>query len=168
MPVVAHRPNGQYEYGKYQPYEPHAEIVRWLLDIYVRNQGSLIKTMYVVKDTAISFFPPELSYMERLSALRRCRKLANGYEISPTLVANLAKNLKLIGIWQWGDKDPITINHPAIVPQDLFAEAFGLANHKDKPKGRAVSFEPLEWERLLYCHNETPVRRVVSRSATGI
>ena len=168
VPITGQKPNGQYEYGKYVPYTPHAEMVRQLLEAYVREGGSLIKTMRAVKDLVIPFFPPELSYMEHLSALRKCKQLASGYEVSPTLVANLATNPKLIGIWRWGNNEPLPDNHPAVVPEDLFTEAFELATRKGKPKGRAASSEPLEWSGLLYCHNHSSPRRIVNRSAAGI
>jgi DNA invertase Pin-like site-specific DNA recombinase len=167
LPISGRKPNGQYEYGKYVPYPPHAEMVRQLLQEYVRVGGSLLKTMRAVKDLVIPFFPPELSYMEHLSSLRRCKKLANGYEVSPTLVINLATNLKLIGVWQWGNNEAIPNNHPAVVPEELFAEAFELATRKGKPKGRAAASEPLEWSGLLYCHNHAEPRRVTSHSVAG-
>lgn len=93
--------------------------------------------------------------------------MANGYQISHNLVFGLATNPKMIGIWSWGNGEVITHNHPAAVPEDLFIEAFQLANRPGKPKGRAADNEPLEWSRILYCCNHPTPRRVVSRGAAG-
>jgi hypothetical protein len=161
VPVVSRKPNGQHEYGKLQPYPPHAEIDERILRIYVRNGGGLCKIMKEVSSLAYPFFPEDLSYMERLTSLRKCKRLANGYEISPNLVTNLATNLKMIGVWQWGDCSPIPDNHQAAVPEELFLEAYQLARKPGKPKGRAAMSEPLEWAGILYCANHPEMRRLI-------
>ncbi len=165
VPVVGRRPNGQYEYGKYEVYQPHAEIDKLLLQEYVRAGGSLIRTMHAVRGMVIPFFPPELSYMERLSSLRACRRLDDGYQIAQSMIIGLATNPKLVGVWRWGDCEPITDNHPAAVPQELFLEAFEIAKRPGKPKGRASTSQPLEWHGLLQCCNHADSRRMVSRAA---
>jgi len=167
VPVVGQRPNGQYEYGKYKPYPPHAEIATQVLQEYVRSGGRLIKTMDSVRGLVFPFFPPELRYMEHLSSLRNAKRLDSGYEISPGLVMRLATNPKMIGVWHWGSSEPIPDNHPAAVPEEVFTQAFELAERKGKPKGRAASSEPLEWSGLLYCQAHTPPRRVISHSIAG-
>lgn len=45
VPVVGHKPNGQYEYGKLQPYPPHAELVSRILHKLIKHNGSIIKTV---------------------------------------------------------------------------------------------------------------------------
>jgi hypothetical protein len=167
VPVTGHKPNGEYEYGKYQPYPPHAEISERLLREYVRFEGSTIRVLKSVQGLLIPFFPPELSYMERLTSLRRCNKRANGYEISPNLITGLATNPALIGVWQWGDNEPIQNNHPAAVPEDLFIEAFEIAKRKGKSKGRAALSEPLEWQGIVQCCNGHNPRDLVSRGSRG-
>ena len=165
VPISGQKPNGQYEYGKYALYQPHVEIATQLLQEYVRAGGSLLKTMRSVRGLVIPFFPPELKYMEHLTSLRRCRRSANGYEISPNLVKCLATNLKLIGVWSWGSTEPQPDNHPAVVDEGLFAEAFEIAGRKGKPKGRAATADPLEWTGLIYCCNHEESRRVTSHTA---
>lgn len=167
LPVIGHKPNGQYEYGKYQPYPPHAEIAEHVLREYIRYGGSLIKVMHAVRGLVIPFFPPELNYMERLSALRKCRRLDNGYQISQHMIVGLATNPRLIGVWQWGTSEPITDNHQAAVTEELFLEAFEIANREGKSKGRAATSEPLEWQGLLKCCNHDGARTIVSRCAHG-
>jgi DNA invertase Pin-like site-specific DNA recombinase len=165
VPISGQKPNGQYEYGKYTPHQPHAEVATQLLQEYVRAGGSLLKTMRSVRGLVIPFFPPELRYMEHLTSLRSCRRSASGYEISPNLVKCLATNLKLIGVWRWGSCEPRPDNHPAVVDEGLFAEAFEMASRKGKPKGRGAASDPLEWTGLIYCCNHEEARRVTSHTA---
>lgn len=167
LPVTGRKPSGEYEYGRMEPYPPHAEIVKRILEEYVRQGGSCLKTCRALRGLTIPLFPAELQYMERLTALRACARTATGYRITGSLVRGLATNLKLIGVWQWGDTEPIVDNHRPAVPQELFLEAYQLATRKGKPKGRAVNFEPMEWSGLLGCMNHAEPRRVQSLNSKG-
>jgi len=164
LPIIAQKPNGEYEFGKLEPYPPHAAVVIQVLRELVR-QRSLLKTAQALKDFAFPFFPKELAYMDKRSALRRCPKTPIGYRITPGLIKGLATNPKLVGVWQWGDGEPIPNNHQGIVPDDLFVEAYEVATCAGKPKGRAVNFEPLEWTQLLLCVNGPEARRISSHNA---
>jgi hypothetical protein len=167
VPVVGRKSNGQYQYGKLQPYPPHAGIDEQILRIYVSNGGSGIKTMKSISNLVYPFFPPALSYMERLSSLRKCKKVSGGYQISPNLMICLATSLKLIGVWKGGDGEVIPDNHPPAVPEQLFLEAYQLATRPGKAKGRAASSEPLEWWGLLYCCNHPEPRRLICHHSSG-
>jgi len=82
------------------------------------------------------------------------------------LVRGLATNLKLVGVWHWGDTF-ILNNHEPAVPEDSFLQAYELAVKKDKPKGRAVHFAPMEWDGLLQCMNGPEPRHISAHSAEG-
>ena len=167
VPVLGQKPNGQYEYGKLQPYGPHAELVIRVLRELIKHNGSIIKTVQALIDLTFPYFPKDLAYMERLTALRRCLKTPTGYEITPRLVVGLATNLKLVGIWQWGDSEPIVDNHEPAVPEDLFLKAYELATAQNKPRGRAVNFETLDWAGLLWCMSDPEPRLISSHNAGG-
>ncbi|MFC2042248.1 hypothetical protein ACFLTV_01950 [Chloroflexota bacterium] len=151
--IIETKPSGRRVYGKYQPYPPHAEIDVKVLREYVKYGGSKTKTYRALDGPAYPLFPPEMEYMERLTALRRATRTEQGYLISPAMIRLLALNLKLIGVWTWGDAKPITGNHDAIVPEDLFLAAYDLAKRSGKPRGRGIKHEPLEWDGLLFCCN---------------
>jgi len=165
--IVSRKPNGQYEYGKYEPYSPHAVITKRILEELVNREGSEFKTLRALGDLEYPFFPDELKYMERFSALRNCPRSATGYRITAQLVKGLSTNLKLIGIWQWGDAKPIINNHTPIFPEELFLKAFELSLKRHKAKGRTVHFEPLEWSGLFWCMNHADPVRVSSHNANG-
>jgi len=167
LPIVSQRANGKYEFGKCEPYQPHAELVIRVLREFVRQQGSALKASGKLADTTFPLFPRELSYMETRSALRTCAKTANGYRITPELIRGLATNMKLIGVWQWGDTEPISDNHKPVVPLDLFLAAYELAMRRGKPKGRAVYSEPLEYAGLLRCCNHAYPEAISSHSSDG-
>ncbi len=153
LPIVSQKANGKYEFGKYEPYPPHAGVDVQILQEFVTQRGSALKTAQLLANVTFPSLPRELSYMERLSALRMCPKTPSGYRITPKLILGLATNLKLIGVWQWGDTEPIPNNHKPAVPEDLFLAAYELAMRPGKPKGRAVYSEPLEYSGLLWCCN---------------
>jgi hypothetical protein len=167
VPVIGQKPNGQYEYGKLQPYGPHTKLVIGVLHELIKHNGSIIKTVQTLIGLTFPYFPKDLAYMERLTALRRCPKMPTGYKITPRLVVGLATNLKLIGIWQWGNNEPILHNHEPAVPAALFLKAYELVAVQKKPKGRAANFEPLDWAGLLWCLNDPEPRRISSHNADG-
>jgi len=165
VPIVGQKTNGEYEFGRMEPYPPHAEIVTQIFREYVNQQGSDIMTIRALGDLTFPLFPPDLAYMENRTALRACRQTSTGYQITPALVRGLVTNLKLVGIWQWGDCEPILNNHKPAVIQDLFLQAYELATRPGKPKGKALNFEPLEWAGLLWCTNGSQPRLISSHSA---
>lgn len=167
LPITGQKPSGEYEYGRMVPYQPHAEVVIRVLEEFVRQDGRYRKTLKALDSLTIPFFPPELHYMERLTALRTCNRKVTGYRITWNLIRGLATNLKLIGVWQWGDTDPIIGNHEPVVPEELFMEAYRLATRKGKPKGRAANFELMEWSELLQCMNHPDPRGIRSISSKG-
>jgi len=161
-------PSGRHIYGKYQPYPPHAEIDEKIL-LEFRNQNfSEMKTHRALDGLMYPLFPPELKYMERLSALRKAVKVESiGYRITPSMISSLATTPKLIGLWTWGDIEPIPDNHEAAVPVNLWLEVF--QGHKDsvKPRGKSINHEPLEWDGLLLCGNHDIPQRMSSHRAKG-
>jgi len=117
-----------------------------------------------------TFFPPfpeDLKYMETRSSLRNCLKTQAGYIITPEVIDGLTRQLALIGTWKWSDI-LLENNHPAIVPVDLFSEAYGLANHHEgKRRGRAAYYKPLDWDGLLRCLNHESPRQISGHGSEG-
>jgi len=167
LPVIGQKANGKYEFGKFEPYPPHADVVVLVLKEFVKQQGSRFKTVHSLGELTFPCFPGELAYMERLSALRSCPRTSSGYRITPDLVDGLTTNIKLIGVWQWGDTEAIPNNHNPAVPVDLFLAAYELAMRKGKPKGRTVYYEPLEYSGLLWCCNHPYPEPVSSNCCEG-
>lgn len=165
--VIGQKANGRYEFGKFAPYPPHAEVDIKILREFVTQRGSALKTARVLADVTFPNFPKEMSYMESLSALRMCPKTPSGYRITPELIRGLATNVKLIGVWQWGDTEPIPNNHEPAVPKDLFLAAYELAMKQGKPKGRAIYSEPLEYSGLLWCCNHPYPEPISSHCSEG-
>ena len=162
LPVIGRKPSGEYEYRKMEPYPPHAEIVVRIFQEYIRQVGSCLKTCRALNNMTFPFFPLEMQYMERLTSLRTCSRTPDGYEITANLIRRLVTNLKMIGVFQWGDNEAIVDNHKPVVPRELFLEAYHLATRTKKPKGRAINFEPLEWSGLLHCMNDPEPRKIIS------
>ena len=167
LPIIGQKANGKYEFGKYKPYPPHVEVAVQVLQEFVKQQGSRLKTVHALGELTFPYFPEEFAYMERLSALRRCPRTPTGYRVTPDLVDGLTTNITLIGVWEWGDTEPIPKNHERAVPEDLFLAAYELAMRQGKPKGRAVYSEPLEYTDILWCCNHPCPKPVSSRCSEG-
>jgi hypothetical protein len=165
IPVSGRKADGQYEFGIMRCYPPHAEVDSEILkELVINQQGNVLKTVQTLASLRFAFFPPELAYMETRSSLRRCPKTSTGYAITPALVKGLASNVKLIGIYKWGNTLRLN-NHEQAVPQDLFLSAFELISRPLKPRGKTVHFEPLEWAGLLWCTNSPEPRLISSHNA---
>ncbi len=167
LPIIGQKPTGEYEYGKMEPYPPHAAVVNRILEEFVRQRGSGLRTIRKLGGLTFPFFPPELKYMERLTSLRTCVRKESGYRITSSLINGLATNIKLTGVWQWGDAELIKDNHQAVVRENLFLEACHMAAYKGKTKGRAANFEPMEWSGLIYCLNHQETRQIRSIASKG-
>ncbi len=167
LPITRQKPTGEYEYGKMEPYPPHAAVVNRVLEEFVRQGGSYLRTIRNLGGLTFSFFPPELKYMERLTSLRTCARKESGYRITSSLIKGLATNIKLTGVWEWGDAKSIVDNHPAVVQESLFLKAHRLASYKGKAKGRAANSEPMEWSELLLCLNHQEPRQIRGIASKG-
>ena len=167
LPIVEREPDGKPRYGKLKPYPPHASIIEKILREFVKQGGSKAKTHRALGRITFPCFTPEFSYMERHTSLRRATRIESGYLLTPAMIRLLALNPKLIGVWSWGDTDPIPDNHESIVPTELFMEAYELAKSSGKPRGKGTRHEPLEWNHLLYCCNHDLPRRISSHTLKG-
>ena len=78
LPITGRKANGEYQFGKMEPYPPHAGIDVRIFQEYIRCRGSKLQTALAMEDVAFPPFPPDLSYMERYSALRICPRTPAG------------------------------------------------------------------------------------------
>jgi DNA invertase Pin-like site-specific DNA recombinase/ribosomal protein L29 len=166
--IEGQRPDGRYILGKWKAYPPHAEIVNLILKRLVETR-SLIRAARSLwqENIVFPFFPPELKYMESRTQLRSCQRAATGYAITPALINGLAKNPALIGTWSYSNQAVIPNNHDPIVSEDLFLQACEIALGKEKPRGKAVNYEPLPFSGLLWCTKHPLPQRVSSHSSDG-
>jgi len=93
LPITGRKVNGEYNFGNMEPYLPHAAIDVRILEEYIRCRGSKLKTALALADVTFPTFTPDLSYMERYSALRSCPRTPAGYHITPSTVKSLVTNL---------------------------------------------------------------------------
>ena len=159
VPIIGQKHDGSYIFGKWQVYPPHQKVVIEELEEVVR-QGSLSRAVQILgaRKLVFPFFPEDLKYMEKRSALRFYPKDSNGYVITYNNLKSLCTNLRLTGIWQWRHVLKEN-NHDPVVPADLFEQAYAIAK-ATKPKGRAAYAEPMEWSGVLYCYNHDEPRRL--------
>jgi DNA invertase Pin-like site-specific DNA recombinase len=159
VPITGQKRDGAYIFGKWQVYPPHQQVVVEALEEVVK-QGSLSRAVEALhaKGRVFPFFPEELKYMEKRSALRSYLKDSAGYPITYNGLKSLCTNPRLVGIWQWRHVLKEN-NHDPVVPAELFEQAYAIAK-SNKPKGRASYAEPMEWAGMLYCYNHDEPRRI--------
>jgi DNA invertase Pin-like site-specific DNA recombinase len=159
VPIAGQKRDGAYVFARWQVYPPHQQVVIEALEEVVR-QGSLSRAVEVLqaRKLVFPFFPEDLKYMEKRSALRFYLKDSSGYIITYNALKSLCTNLRLTGIWQWRHV-LIEHNHDPVVPAELFEQAYAVAR-ATKPKGRAAYAEPMEWSGVLYCYNHDEPRRL--------
>ncbi|MFC1981127.1 hypothetical protein ACFLVN_02655 [Chloroflexota bacterium] len=168
VPIVEIRSNGSRVYGNYQRYAPHAEITERILREFIRQGFSEMKAHRALDGLSYPLFPPDLQYMEKLSSLRRTKKVEGvGYLISPSMVSSLATNPKLVGWAVWGDAEPIAHNHEAMVPENLWLEACQGTMEAIKRRGRGIRHEPQEWDSILRCCNHDIPQRISGHASKG-
>jgi hypothetical protein len=83
------------------------------------------------------------------------------------LINGLAKNPALIGTWSFSNQAVIPNNHDPIVSEDLFLQACEIALGKEKPRGKAVNYDPLPFSGLLWCVKHPLPQRIPSHSSDG-
>ncbi len=160
--------SGHNVYGKFKKYKPHAEIVERALRALVQYRFRKMEAHRALGGLMYPLFPPELKYMERLSGLRKAKKIDGvGYLISPAMIKTLANIPELIGIFTWGDLEPRRDNHDKVVPVDLWLEVHQGFNDVIKPRGHGAHHEPLEWNGLLWCCNHDELKRISGHAAKG-
>jgi len=141
--IEGQRNDGSYIMDRWIPYLPHQEVVVTALEEVVR-QRSVFRAVRSLHAAGIvfPFFPNELKYMETRSLLRLYPKNNRGYVITTNTLKSLATNLNITGTWQWGQIIREK-NHQAIVPQDLFLQAYEIAT-SNKPRGKTAYAKPME------------------------
>ncbi|MDD5702295.1 MAG: hypothetical protein PHU23_09640 [Dehalococcoidales bacterium] len=159
VPITGQKRDGAYIFSKWQVYPPHQKVVNEALEEVVR-QGSISKAVQVIsaRKLVFPFFPDELKYMEKRSALRFYLRDKSGYIITYNNLKSLCTNLRLTGVWRWRHVTKEN-NHEPVVPTELFEQAYDVAK-ATKPKGKAAYAEPMEWSDLLYCYNHDVPRKI--------
>jgi len=138
--IKGRRSDGSYILAdRWEPYPPHQEIVIRALSEIVR-QRSVFRAARVLHATGVvfPFFPDteDFRHMKSRSALRLYPKDQTGYIITTNNLKTLATNLALVGVWVWKGII-LENNHRAIVPLDLFLQAYEIATSYG-PRGKAA------------------------------
>jgi hypothetical protein len=142
--IESQRVDGRFVFGKWQKYPPHAAVVNIILKRLVELRSPIKVARSLGQENIVfPFFPPELKYMETRSQLRGCHRTATGYLITPSLITGLAQNPALIRVWSFSNQAIIPDNHDRIVEDALFWQACEVAASLNKPRGKAVQYDPL-------------------------
>jgi DNA invertase Pin-like site-specific DNA recombinase len=138
--------------GKFQVYEPHAAVIHRVVDAFVESGCSRVGAALALQDERVPFFPPDLEYMLKISAVSKMKHDDRGYLISKKFITRVCTNPAYISWWIWGGKVISTNNHPPILQEEQFWYVQDRLKEKRRG-GRKVYLEPPLLYRLLYCTN---------------
>ncbi len=123
---------------KYHPFAPCAEIVVRIFETFVMLGGNRNATLRYLVENGIHFpdfdnpdllreVPPGFSWAKPMRMIKR-----NGiYHIASVALLNMLTNAVYLGHWVFKDQVVQWDNHPPIISEDLFREAFNyLSIHK--------------------------------------
>lgn len=116
---------------KYQPFEPCAEVVVKIFETFVMLGGNQRETLRYLHANGPHFpdfdnpellrdVPPGFSWAKPLKMLKR----GSIYMVGSVALQNMLTNAVYLGHWVFKDRVVQWNNHPAIVPEDLFYQAF--------------------------------------------
>lgn len=132
-------------YRRYVAYPPHADIILSYFRMFLENAGNLTKThRQIVQHGA--YFPDPKTWLApkgyRFLPPRTMKNGGNGFCPGKDGLRSILTNAAYIGHWSVNDVIVRWNNHPAIIPLDMFMEAFnylsqitldGLPNRDYKP-----------------------------------
>jgi len=157
LPIVGHRTDGSYIFGKYELYGPHVKVNEIALKEFVFWKTKTL-TAHSLREKHIvyPFFPEDLSYMSTRTCLRRSPRIEEegGWAITPEIIEGLVDNPKQIGAWVCGDI-VIWENHPSTFSGeylDLWLQANEIMATR-KPKGKGSTVDPMPFAGLFFCAN---------------
>jgi DNA invertase Pin-like site-specific DNA recombinase len=166
---------GSPTYEKIVPYEPHAEVVRYIFQKAFEHQCRLMPVIRAAKKDGIyfPFFPPELGKeMNHRTGLKFTKKHSRGWIISSSLVRSILSNPVHIGWWLWKSEIINRQNHPPIIDEELFWAIQEMMRSKNKRTWSKTELMPLAG--LLFCgehgddngqaENKKPTRITIARS----
>ncbi len=116
---------------KYQPFEPCAEVVIKIFETFVMLGGNQRATLRYLHDNGPHFpdfdnpellrhVPPGFSWAKPMRMLKR----GAIYMVGSVALQNMLTNAVYLGHWVFKDRVVQWNNHPAIVSEDLFYQAF--------------------------------------------
>lgn len=116
---------------KYQPFEPCAEVVVKIFETFVMLGGNQRATLRYLHDNGPHFpdfdnpellrhVPPGFSWAKPMRMLKR----GGIYMVGSVALQNMLTNAVYLGHWVFKDRVVQWNNHPAIVSEDLFYQAF--------------------------------------------
>lgn len=142
-------------YEKYVPYEPHAEVVRWLFQRYFELEGNILALRRELNALHVLFpsYGPEVD--QRTVATCRLRRKPEGYHLSRPGLLFLLTNPVYVGWWIVQGDVISRENHEPIVEESYFWYAFNR-----------LSDYTVQGEVNEQCERQSTPRRFYQRHTT--
>ena len=113
------------QWRKYVPFEPYAEVVNEYFRLFLSHAGNLHATVRQIHLHGPYYPDPQTCQPPPgFRIVYPMRRFNNGYCPGMTALTHLLTNAVYIGHWMVNDVLTIHNNHPAIVPEEVFGQAF--------------------------------------------
>jgi len=153
--IVEYREVPNPTYKKLIPYEPHAQIVRWLFRRFCELNGNIGELCRELEHMPYLF--PDFTN-ESLEGVRRLKRVPGGFHVSREGLIGLLSNPVYIGWWIFQGEIHSKTNHEPLVQESLFWFAFrrlaeympdGKKTTRTKRHSRFVQHNSTEPQGLL-------------------
>ncbi|KAA3663692.1 MAG: hypothetical protein DWQ04_09530 [Chloroflexi bacterium] len=110
---------------RYVPFEPYAEVVNEYFRLFLSYAGSIRATVRHIQEHG-PYYPDPVTCLppQGYKAHYKIKRYKNGYYPGRTGLAGMLTNAAYIGHWVVNNVIVRWDNHPAIVPEDVFFQAF--------------------------------------------
>ncbi len=150
--------NGQYR--RFVPFEPYAEVINEYYQLFLSYAGNLRLTqLHIQKHGPYYPDPEECPPPAGFKVVYQLHRYGNGYGPARTGLLYLLTNAAYIGHWcanktivQWN-------NHPAIVPIEVFVQAFNYLSPVSLDGTPNPDYDPLQEHARPAIDEKRPVER---------
>lgn len=144
------------KYHTYQIYEPHAEVIRQIFNLLLKDEMTPTRVARYLKKEGVVFrpFPLELNTKANLKTFLKSRRNSDGsWMITVSQVRSIATNPQYLG-WRLWEGEVVSKNaYPPIINEHIFWAIQARFNTTGKNLRPKKEYDPLPLAGLLYCGN---------------
>ncbi|MBK8033787.1 MAG: recombinase family protein [Chloroflexi bacterium] len=145
---------------KYVPFEPFAEVIRTYFRIFIEGGGSIATALRRIRKERI-YYPDPTTCLppEGFATNYRMRKRGDGYYPGRSGLWLILTNPAYIGHWCFQDEVIRRNNHPPIISQEQFMQAFNYLSKYDLDGSPNATYHPVNQNARPTLDSERPVER---------
>ena len=145
---------------RYVIFEPYAEVVRRYFTLFLETGGCAGTTLRRIHKEGICYPDPTICLPpEGFKVSYGIRRRGNGYFPGTSAIRHILTNAAYIGHWCVNDAVVRWNNHPAIISNDIFFQAFNYLSQNTLDGSKNVHYRPYRQFARPLKDEERPVER---------